>query len=261
MIQFGIASFKFDITLSGSFTYFKFPMCSIFKLLILFRDSSPSSVTLGQSTTSSHTNWWEQVADKYFIDLSLMYLKNLKNRVRKFLFPRIVSAATILFWIWPYVLWPLVTVHKSAETIQGRKLFAEIRYSENSNFWSEQVAVSKFVFWNIANYQRGKNTFSLSTELKTLQPLTYHNFEYKVLRSFPKLVDGWVSSRVSIQGVKSLGGHFACLCWGFDFCEVKKNPFIYSKKHTFLTKKCLNNKKFRKSDRYSLFVLIVKKMN
>ena len=68
-------------------------------------------------------------------------------------------------------------------------------------------------------------------------------------------------TRVSIQGVKSLGGHFACLCWGFDFCEVKKNPFIYSKKHTFLTKKCLNNKKFRKSDRYSLFVLIVKKMN
>ena len=27
--------------------------------------------------------------------------------------------------IWPYVL---VTVHKSAETIQGQKLFAEIRY-------------------------------------------------------------------------------------------------------------------------------------
>ena len=38
-------------------------------------------------------------------------------------FPRIVSAETILFWIWPYVLWPLITVHKSAETIQGRKLF------------------------------------------------------------------------------------------------------------------------------------------
>ena len=24
------------------------------------------------------------------------------------------------------------------------------------------------------------------------------------------------------QGVKSLGGHFACLCWGFEFYEVKK---------------------------------------
>ena len=78
MIQFGMASFKVDMTLSGSFTYFKFPMCNIFRLLILFRDSSPSSVTLGQSTTSSHTNCWEQVTDKYFNDLSLMYLKRLK---------------------------------------------------------------------------------------------------------------------------------------------------------------------------------------
>ena len=47
-------------------------------------------------------------------------------------FPRIVSAETILFWIMPYVLWPLVRVHKSAETIQGRKLFAEIRYAQKS---------------------------------------------------------------------------------------------------------------------------------
>ena len=27
--------------------------------------------------------------------------------------------------------------------------------------------------------------------------------------------------RVSVQGVKSLGGHFACLCQGFEFYEVK----------------------------------------
>ena len=32
---------------------------------------------------------------------------------------------------------------------------------------------------------------------------------------------GWV--RVSVQGVKSLGGHSACLCREFDFYEVKKN--------------------------------------
>ena len=30
-------------------------------------------------------------------------------------------------------------------------------------------------------------------------------------------------TRVSVQGVKSLGSHFACLCWVFDFYEVKKN--------------------------------------
>ena len=36
-------------------------------------------------------------------------------------------------------------------------------------------------------------------------------------------------SRVSIQGVKSLGGHFACLCRGFDSYEVKKNIIIFQK--------------------------------
>ena len=45
--------------------------------------------------------------------------KNFWNTV----FPRIVSAETILFWIYPYELWPLITVHTGAETIQGRKLF------------------------------------------------------------------------------------------------------------------------------------------
>ena len=35
--------------------------------------------------------------------------------------------------------------------------------------------------------------------------------------------------RVSVQGVKSLGGHFACLCWGFDFYEVKKISIIFQK--------------------------------
>ena len=31
------------------------------------------------------------------------------------------------------------------------------------------------------------------------------------------------------QGVKSLGGHFACLCQGFEFYEVKKNIIIFQK--------------------------------
>ena len=37
--------------------------------------------------------------------------------------------------------------------------------------------------------------------------------------------------RVSVQGVKSLGGHFACLCWGFEFYEVKKNVIIFQKEN------------------------------
>ena len=32
--------------------------------------------------------------------------------------------------------------------------------------------------------------------------------------------------RVSVQGVKSLGGHFACLCRGLEFYEVKKEKVL-----------------------------------
>ena len=35
---------------------------------------------------------------------------------------------------------------------------------------------------------------------------------------------------VSVQGVKSLGGHFACLCRGFKFYEVKKKLLLFFKK-------------------------------
>jgi len=37
-------------------------------------------------------------------------------------------------------------------------------------------------------------------------------------------------TRVSVQGVKSLGGHFACLCRGFEFYEVKKKIVIIFQK-------------------------------
>ena len=37
-------------------------------------------------------------------------------------------------------------------------------------------------------------------------------------------------SRVSVQGVESLGSHFACLCRGFDFYEVKKKNIIIFQK-------------------------------
>ena len=33
----------------------------------------------------------------------------------------------------------------------------------------------------------------------------------------------FIFSRVSVQGVKSLGGRLACLCRGFEFYEVKQN--------------------------------------
>ena len=39
-----------------------------------------------------------------------------------------------------------------------------------------------------------------------------------------------VESRVSVHGVKSLGGHFACLCRGFEFYEVKNFFLLFFKK-------------------------------
>ena len=39
--------------------------------------------------------------------------------------------------------------------------------------------------------------------------------------------------RVSVQGVVSVGGHFATLCREFDFYEVKKHIFQKVKGNTF----------------------------
>ena len=47
--------------------------------------------------------------------------------------------------------------------------------------------------------------------------------------------------RVSVQGVKSLDGHFACLCRGLDFYEVffyhyyskRKGKYFYTFKHSY----------------------------
>ena len=35
-----------------------------------------------------------------------------------------------------------------------------------------------------------------------------------------------IGTRVCVEGVKSLGGHFACLCRGFEFYEGKNNNFL-----------------------------------
>ena len=47
---------------------------------------------------------------------------------------------------------------------------------------------------------------------------------------FTKTTCGNEISRVSVQGVQSLGGHFACLCQGFEFYEVKKRIVITFRK-------------------------------
>ena len=49
-----------------------------------------------------------------------------------------------------------------------------------------------------------------------------------LIHDFPTSNVGY--PRVSVQGVKSLGGHFACLCRGFEFYEVKKKIVIIFQK-------------------------------
>ena len=44
-----------------------------------------------------------------------------------------------------------------------------------------------------------------------------------------RLCRGCIEGRVSVQGVKSLGGHFACLCRGFEFFEGKKKTLLFFK--------------------------------
>ena len=39
-------------------------------------------------------------------------------------------------------------------------------------------------------------------------------------------VEVCAQGRVSVRGVKSLGSHFACLCRGFEFYEVKKKKLV-----------------------------------
>ena len=44
------------------------------------------------------------------------------------------------------------------------------------------------------------------------------------------LLLSYFNPRVSVQGIKSLGSHFACLCRGFEFYQVKKILFIIFQK-------------------------------
>ena len=47
------------------------------------------------------------------------------------------------------------------------------------------------------------------------------NFRYR-----PRFFDQNGHQLECVQGVKSLGGHFACLCRGFEFYEVKKKKIV-----------------------------------
>ena len=56
----------------------------------------------------------------------------------------------------------------------------------------------------------------------------------KLFLTYPRKEEGQrncYSIRVSVQGVKSLDGHFACLCRGSKIYEVKKFVIIFQKEN------------------------------
>ena len=74
--------------------------------------------------------------------------------------------------------------------------------------------------------------------LLKLLPLNKANFERHTQP------DDSTRSRISVQGVKSLGGQFACLCRGFEFYEEKKCYYFWKWKYfyTFCLQKEQNSK-------------------
>ena len=74
--------------------------------------------------------------------------------------------------------------------------------------------------WKLAAHNQKFNIFLLATCWLLNRTLS---FALKASRISHK-------PRVSVQGVKSLGSHFACLCRGFEFYEIKKKLVLFFKK-------------------------------
>ena len=109
-------------------------------------------------------------------------------------FPRIVSAESILFWIWPYVLWPLETVHKNTETIKGRKLIKGRNYLQKYDifkltlfylflhkicFFILKIIRSKILMSSKCRLSKTKNSHSEKISPNSLS-VCYRHVLYKV---------------------------------------------------------------------------------
>ena len=152
-------------------------------------------------------------------------------------FPPIVSGATILFWIWPYVLWPKVTVYKSAQTIQGRKLFKGGNYSREETIQGRKLS-AEIRYYKIVlkltikewpeSYSRWGGTFkirfffiefALSIKVKEI-----------CLQHF-----GLSCCRSGQQSGKGPFINYVCIFWNFLTTYTPSLHFLCSKLHVFLT--------------------------
>ena len=133
----------------------------------------------------------------------------------------------------PFGFWHLCKEsHQTFATSLGGTSFDDF-------FWRYQCLHNEFkanlkLHLNFCSYGFSRNILILSASnlssivsLKCI--LNMVKIEYNFMETF-KFHLVVVCSRVNVQGVKSLGGHFASLCREFDFYKVKKNCYYFSKR-------------------------------
>ena len=75
-----------------------------------------------------------------------------------------------------------------------------------------------------------KSSEHLQRNLKKLR-IAQKATKSKIIKRIGTFIpDYTIFNGVCVPGVKSLGVHFACLCRGFDFYEVKKYYYYFSKR-------------------------------
>ena len=81
--------------------------------------------------------------------------------------------------------------------------------------------------------QKNKKLPILVVKVSKLEEIVvqFQVFQKRIPKTVNFLQHLSVTPRVSVQGVKSLGGHFACLCRRFEFYEVRKIVIIFQKEN------------------------------
>ena len=75
--------------------------------------------------------------------------------------------------------------------------------------------------------QTQEQTFENQQEMsQKQQETTLQKQQFMSQKQQVPITQNQQQTRVSVQGVKPLDGHFACLCRGFEFYEVKKMEIL-----------------------------------
>ena len=75
--------------------------------------------------------------------------------------------------------------------------------------------------------QKQKQTLENQQEMsQKQQETTLQKQQFMSQKQQVQTTQNQQQTRVSVQGVKPLDGHFACLCRGFEFYEIKKKKIV-----------------------------------